>query len=161
MSDFPIQTTALDELAGGQRSLTPPPERRGNEFPQNFPLSGRPGAQIDNDVQAVTVSPNNANGAASRPSESVSGLNAGSGRGITVKPVDCRTITGSTPGDHRTPSPDTAKSSLTQAAVGAGGPRARVGQFPNGRNDAVNGSFGKDYGTKSFPGDTADSDAGN
>lgn len=162
MSDttIKIQTTAPDQLAGGQAPLTPPPERRGNEHNQVFPLTGRPGVQIDNDVAARTVSPNSAAGAASRPSGSVSGLNAGSGRGISVKPVDCRTITGSTPGDHRAPSPDTTAASVQRAANGAG-VRGPVGQFPNGKRDAVLGSFSGDHSNQTFPGDTADSDAGN
>ena len=47
-----------------------------------------------------------------RPSENVSGMNSGAGRSINVRPVDCHTVQGSTPGDHRAPSPDTAKASL-------------------------------------------------
>jgi hypothetical protein len=154
MSDFPIQTTSLDEIAGGQRPLTPPAgDRRGNEHNQVFPLTGRPGTPVNNDQPARTVSPNNANGAASRPSASVSGLNAGAGRGIVVKPVDCKTITGSTPGDHRAPSKDTAKNSLHQAAEGQGGPRSSRGQFPNGRTDTAGkgGSFGNEHADCSYP----------
>lgn len=149
----PIQTTSLNELAGGERELTPPPERRGNEFPQNFPLSGRQGVQVDNDVQVATVSPNNANGAASRDKGDISGMNAGRGRGITVRPVDCRTIAGSTPGDHRAPSKDVAKASLTQAAEGQDGPRSSTGQFPNGRADTAGkgGSFGNQHANCSYP----------
>jgi hypothetical protein len=152
MSDIKIQTTAPDQLAGGQAPLTPP-ERRGNEFPQSFPLTGRPGVQVDNDQPASTVSPNNANGAGSRPSANVSGLNAGAGRGIAVKPVDRRTIQGSTPGDSRTPSADTAKSSLHQAAEGQGGPRSSTGQFPNGRADTAGkgGAFGNEHSNQSYP----------
>jgi hypothetical protein len=70
--------------------------------------------QVDNDQPARTISPNHANGASSRPSASDSGLNACSGRGIAVKPVDCRTLEGSTPGDQRCQPGDTAKSSLTR-----------------------------------------------
>lgn len=154
-NQFPIQTTSLDELAAGQRPLTPPAgDRRGNEFNQVFPLTGKPGVQVDNDQPSRTIAPNTASGAGSRPSESVSGINAGSGRGISVKPVDCRTITGSTPGDHRCKPGDTANASLAKAADN-GGPRQRVGQFAN------NGKTPQDAGFRSFPGNTADSDAGN
>ncbi|MGA9810139.1 MAG: hypothetical protein ACLPH5_04595 [Candidatus Sulfotelmatobacter sp.] len=158
----PIQTTSLNELAGGERELTPQPERRGNEFPQNFPLSGRQGVQVDNDVQAATVSPNNANGAASRDKGDISGMNAGGGRGINVKLVDDKVIAGSGgAGSDFRKSGDTAKDSLGRAANGQGGPRGPAGQFPNGKRDATLGSFSKDHAQSSFRGDTADSDAGN
>jgi|SRR5208283_164176 len=159
MSDFPIQKDAPIQLPGGNNFV----DRRGNEASQVFPNGGRSASspEVNNNMAARTVSPNSAAGADSRPSSNVSGLNAGAGRAINVRPVDCLTVTGSTPGDHRAPSPDTAAASVQHAAVGVGSPRARVGQFPNGKFDSVNGAFGKDYGTKSFPGDTADSDAGN
>jgi hypothetical protein len=151
MSEFPIQTTSLDELKGGQRPLVSD-DRRGNEhWSQVFPLTGRPGKQVDNDQPGSAVKPNDANGAGSRPPENVSGMNAGSGRAISVTPVDSNNLEGSNKGDHRSKPGDTAKSSLTQAAQGANGPRNHVGQFPNGKNDAVNGSFGKDYHSQQFP----------
>jgi hypothetical protein len=80
----------------------------------------------------------------------VSGLNAGSGRGITITPVGSRTIEGSTPGDHRAPSTDTAAASVQRAANGAG-VRGSVGQFPNGKRDATLGSFSKDCANQSYP----------
>lgn len=147
----PIQTTSLDELAAGQRPLTPPAgDRRGNEHNQVFPLTGRPGVQVNNDQPARPIAPNNANGAASRPSASVSGLNAGSGLGVAVKPVDRRTIEGSTPGDSRCKPGDTAAASVQRAANGAG-VRGAVGQFPNGKRDATLGSFSKDHANQSYP----------
>ena len=147
----PIQTTSLDEIAGGQRPLTPPAgDRRGNEHNQVFPLTGRPGVEVNNDQPASTVKPNLANGAASRPAASVSGLNAGSGRGITVTPVGSRTIEGSTPGDHRCKPGDTAAASVQRAANGAG-PRGSAGQFPNGKRDATLGAFSKDHANESYP----------
>jgi hypothetical protein len=150
----PIQTSSPDELKGGEHALASDPQqysRCGFTGSQVFPLTGRPGKQVDNDVQASTVSPNNANGAASCDKGDVSNMNVGSGRGISVKEVDARNICGSHKGDTRSNPGDTAKSSLTQAAVGAGSPRGHVGQFPNGKNDAVNGSFGKDFGSKQYP----------
>jgi len=152
MSDFPIQKTSLNELAGGVRELTPSTERRGNEHAsQIFPLTGRPGVQVDNDVPASTVSPNLANGAATRDKGDVSNMNVGFGRSTVARPVDARNIEGSYKGDTRNKPGDTAKSSLTQAAVGAGSPREHVGQFPNGKNDSSNGAFGKDFGSKPYP----------
>ena len=151
MSDFPIQDSAPGALAGGQRTLTPD-ERRGNEFPQSFPLSGAKFVQVDNDQPASTVKPNNADGAASRPSESVSGMNAGSGRAINVRLVDQKVIAGSGgAGSDSRKSGDTAKDSLGRAANGQGGPRGPVGQFPNGKRDATLGSFSGDHSDQSYP----------
>lgn len=154
----PIQKSAADQLPGGQKlPLEGSDEqysRSGYRGTQVFPLTGRPGAEVNNDVAASTVSPNTANGAGSRPPENVSGLNAGSGRAISVQPVDARNIEGSYKGDTRRAPGDTAKSSLAKAADN-GGPRQRVGQFAN------NGKTPQDAGFRSFPGNTADSDAGN
>jgi hypothetical protein len=81
-------------------------------------------------------------------------------RGATVqgrqqenaKPVDARNIgEGSYKGDTRNKPGDTAKASLFEAAVGAGGPRQPSGQFPNGKRDAKLGSFSGDHSDQSFP----------
>jgi hypothetical protein len=145
----PIQTSAPGELHGGDNFES----RRGNEASQTFPLTGAKSVQVDNDQPAQLCKPNLENGAASRPAGDVSGLNAGSGRGIAVRPVDSRTIQGSTPGDHRAPSSDVAKGSLHQAAEGQGGPRAVTGQFPNGKADTAGkgGSFGNEHSDGSWP----------
>lgn len=158
MSDFPIQTSSPEELSGGQRPMTP--ERRGNEHNQVFPLTGAKSIEVNNDQAASTVSPNNANGAATRPSGDVSGMNTGFGRSTVARPVDARNIEGSYKGDTRTKPGDTAKASLDRAADN-GGPRRPSGQFPNGRRDATLGSFSKDGANQNFPGNLADSDAGN
>jgi hypothetical protein len=151
---IPIQTSGPDQLAGGQAPLTPP-ERRGNEFPQSFPLTGAKGTtQVDNDVPASTVSPNLSNGAATRDKGDVSNMNVGYGRSVVARPVDARNIAGSFKGDTRCKPGDTAAASLAKAADN-GGPRARVGQFAN------NGKTPQDAGFQSYPGNTADSDAGN
>jgi len=147
-----MQDSAPDALKGGNRFID---ERRGNEASQAFPLTGAKGTkQVDNDQPASSVSPNSAAGAASRTPEDVSGMNAGSGRAINVKLVDANHLEGSNKGDHRTPDKDTAKASLAKAADN-GGPRKRVGQFAN------NGKTPQDAGFQSYPGNTADSDAGN
>ena len=159
MSDFPIQRGPA--TPAGAKKVLETDSRRGNEGLAQNTLSFCRGTEVQNDQNSSLVSPNLANGAASRDVGDITGLNAGSGRAANAKPVDARNIAGSYPGDTRRNPGDVAKSSLTQAAVGAGSPRSHVGQFPNGKNDAVNGSFGKDYGTKSFPGATTDSDAGN
>jgi hypothetical protein len=148
MSDFPTQDSAPGQLSGGDNFVD---QRRGNEYNQQFPLTGAKAVEVNNDQAARTVKPDIAAGAGSRPPESVSGLNAGSGRAINVKCVDCKTIVGSHPGDHRAPSRDTAKESLGRAADN-GGPRKRVGQFAN------NGKTPQDVGFQRFPGDTADND---
>lgn len=149
---IPIQDSAPGQLAGGQAPLT---ERRGNESNQNMAFSGAKGTvQVDNDQPARTISPNVANGAGSRTPEDVSGMNAGSGRAINIRPVDRRTIEGSTPGDFRSKPGDVAGPSLNRAADN-GGPRAGMNQFPN------NGKTDQTSAFKSYPGNTSDSDAGN
>jgi hypothetical protein len=127
----PNQTSAPDALKGGNNFVD---ERRGNEHvSQVFPLSGHNGVEAQNDQPASTVQPNLKNGAASRPPESVSGMNAGAGREFTAKRVDQVDVS-----DFERHMPadkvgDVAKASNRQAAEGQGGPRASMGQFPNGK----------------------------
>lgn len=73
---------------------------------------------------------------------------------VSVKPVDRKTITGSYAGDSRSNPGDVAKSSLNQAADN-GGPRARMGQFVDNKKITNN------LPAENFPGNLADSDAGN
>jgi hypothetical protein len=151
-NDFPIQKGPAIPF-GAQKPLATD-SRTGAEHDVVF-KDIRLGTQVDADLAASVCSP--AKNTYGRPSESVSGINAGgSGRSISVKPVDCLTITGSTPGDHRSKDSDVAKSSLIQSAVGAGNPRGHVGQFPNSIFDSKNGSFGKDFGSKQYPGNPED-----
>lgn len=165
MSDFPIQKNAPDALPGGQRLPLENSEeqysRCGYKGSQIFPLTGKPGTPVNNDQQARAISPNDANGAASRAPENVSGLNAGAGRAIGVKVVDSNNLEGSNKGDHRSKPGDTAAASVQRAANGVGGPRGTAGQFPNGKRDATLGSFSKDSSNQTFPGNLSDSDAGN
>lgn len=59
-----------------------------------------------------------------------SGFNVGSQVNVgTVKPVDHKTIEGSTPGDFRSNPGDVAATSVA-SATDNGGPRSQVGQFP-------------------------------
>lgn len=147
---IPIQNSAPDALKGGDNFVD---QRRGNEYNQQFPLTGAKAVEVNNDQPATKIKPNLANGAASRPSESVSGLNAGAGREFTAKRVDQVDVNDfgrHMPADKQG---DVAKSSLHQAAEGQGGPRSSTGQFPNGRADTNGrgGSFGNQHSNQSFP----------
>lgn len=97
-NEIPIQTSSPDELSGGEAPLTQP-ERTGIE-PGINSMSFCRGTEVQG-ASARTFSPNLQNGAASRPSESVSGMACDSPVAVSVRPVDRRTITGSTPGDFR------------------------------------------------------------
>lgn len=84
--------------------------------------------------------------AASQPSEL---------RSVTVKPVDRKTIAGSTPGDFRNQPGDTAKASVARAADN-GGPRQPMrGQKNSKYSNEDNPTF------QNFGGVSTDSDAGN
>jgi len=145
-----MQDSAPDALKGGNNFVD---QRRGNEASQRFPLTGAKGKQVDNDVPASTVQPNLKNGAASRPPESVSGMNAGAGREFTAKRVDQVDVNDF--GRHMPADKlgDVAKASNRQAAEGQGGPRSPRGQFPNGRADTAGkgGSFGNEHSDQSYP----------
>lgn len=143
----PIQNSAPDQLPGGEQPLTSP-DRRGNESAVNQ-LSFCRGVNVEvSNGRQSAVRPNNADGAASRPSESVSGMSLG-GRAIeTAQPVDRRTIEGSTPGDFR------AQGSPA-VLPNQPGPRDGMGQVANGRNCQSAPA------SKPFTGSSADSDAGN
>lgn len=54
---------------------------------------------------------------------------------VTVKPVDRKTLAGSTPGDFRNQPGDVAKASLARAADN-GGPRNDVGQFKGSKYES-------------------------
>jgi hypothetical protein len=152
MSDFKIQTSSPDELAGGQKPLQTDvlKSTHGFDASNQNSLSFCRGQNIES-----SSSISNAKDAAT-PNNTPSDLNAGlqvTGRSNEqAKHVDEKVLEGSGgAGSDFRKSGDTAKSSLWQAAVGAGGPRNRVGQFPTGKNDAVDGSFGKDYHSQEFP----------
>jgi len=61
-----------------------------------------------------------------------SGMVVGSVVDVTIKPVDRKTIAGSTPGDHRAPG---NKADLTAQFKDSPGPRDAARQFKNSRND--------------------------
>jgi hypothetical protein len=165
MSDFPIQKSSPDELAGGQKPLTSYENtdeqwsRCGFKGTQRFPLTGAKFTEVNNDVPASLVSPNNANGAASRDAGDVSGMNVGAGRaGIAVR-VDQVNVNDFKAHQVADKKGDVAKDSLTQAAVGQGGPRSSTGQFPNGRADTAGKGgraaaffgFGNEHANRSWP----------
>jgi hypothetical protein len=153
MSDNPvIQISATDQLQGGQHSLQPDvlKSTHGFDASNQNSLSFCRGTNIE-----ASSSISNAKDAAT-PNNTPSDLNAGlsvTGRANEqARHVDEKVLEGSGgAGSDFRKSGDTAKSSLWQAAVGAGGPRNRVGQFPQGKSDATNGSFGKDYHSQEFP----------
>lgn len=145
MSDIKTQDSAPGSLSGGSNFV----DRRGNEFNQKMAFSGAKGVEAQNDQPASAVQPNLKNGAASRPSESVSGMNAGAGREFTAKRVDQVDVSDfgrHMPADKQG---DVAKASLIEA--GGHGPRRPAGQFPNGRRDKKLGSFSGDHSDQSFP----------
>jgi hypothetical protein len=78
-------------------------------------------------------------------------MNAGGGRQFVAHRVDQVDVTDGKRHQVADKVGDVAKSSLTQAAVGAGSPRGHVVQFPNGKFDSSNGSFGKDFHSKQYP----------
>lgn len=158
MSDT-IQTNAPNELAGGQAPLTQP-ERTGASDVNS--LSFCRGVEVPassgNNARRVTAGPkagSEVNGVSpiNRPADLNSGLCVSGRAQESAKPVDANHLEGSNKGDHRAPSKDTAKASLDSCADN-GGPRAAVGQFRGSK-------FEQSGGFQSFPGDTADSDAGN
>ena len=113
MSEVKIQTTPAPQ---GSNDLQPDTSdersRKGFAGSQVFPITGATGVEVN------TTSGASSNG----------GLSVG-GATVNVKPVGFKTLEGSTPGDHRTPSRDTAKDSLFKAADN-GAPRSAVGQTP-------------------------------
>jgi hypothetical protein len=152
MSDFKTQNSSPNELPGGQRPLQTDvlKSTHGFDASNQNSLSFCRGQNVE-----ASSSTTNAKTSAT-PNNSPSDLNGGlSVTGRTPEPArhcDEKILEGSGgAGSDFRKSGDTAKSSLWQAAVGAGGPRNRVGQFPQGKSDAVNVSFGKDYKSQEFP----------
>jgi hypothetical protein len=153
MSDNPkIQTSSPNDLQGGQHSLPPDvlKSTHGFDASNQNSLSFCRGTNIEASSSTITAktspTPNNS------PSDLNAGLQVGGRANEQAPHVDEKVIEGSGgAGSDFRKSGDTAKSSLWQAAVGAGGPRNRVGQFPQGKSDANNGSFGKDYKSQEFP----------
>ena len=141
MSDIKIQESATDQLAGGQNNET----RRGNEAGGTNQFSFCRGQNVEapssDSSLKTSPTPNN------RENASVSGMNV-TGVSVSVKPVDRKTVEGSTPGDFR------AKGAPA-VLPNQPGPREGMGQVPNGR-------FCKSApASQSFTGSNADSDAGN
>ena len=103
MSDQPEIQDSPAVPQGAQKPLArtddPQYSRNANTVSQVF-RSFPPAPEVQG-ASARTFSPNNANGAANRPSESVSGMACDSPVAVTVRPVDRKTIEGSYPGDSR------------------------------------------------------------
>jgi hypothetical protein len=93
----PIASEAQAEVLSPDQATY---SRNGTTAGQNN-LSFCRGVQTDPpNGQQSPVKPNNANGAASRPSENVSGMSLG-GVNVSVKPVGANHLEGSNQGDHR------------------------------------------------------------
>jgi len=109
MSDTPIQDSPAVPL-GAQKPLArtddPTYSRNANTVSQVFPLSGHSGVNVEGST-ARLISPNNANGAASRPVESVNSMACDSPVAVSVKQVHHRAIEGSNaPNDFRAKAAD-------------------------------------------------------
>ena len=150
----PIQKSAPDQLAGGvQLPLEGSQEqydRAGYKGSQTFPLSGRSGVNVESsNGQQSPVAPNVANGAGSRPKESVSGMSVTGREQQNARRVDQVNVVDSQRHQVAGKQGDTAAASLREA--GGHGPRKPAGQFPNGRRDKKLGSFSGDHSDQSFP----------
>jgi hypothetical protein len=145
MSDFPIQESAADELAGGQKPLSNDDNRKsthGGDFNQNTLSICRGENVTPGTAGPIAPAPNN------REAASVSGFAVAAPLAVTVKPTDSRTIEGSYPGDHRAKAAD-AKLPANPA------PRTPVGQA------YLNSKIPAATTPQSFPGNLTDSDSGN
>ncbi len=127
--DIKIQTSAPDELSGGEQLK---PERTGNEFRVNFPLSGRSGVEVTLGTTAARIAQGVVNGVGQKvDSCTSSGFGGVTAVPVSVKPVDRRTLEGSTPGDFRAKA---APAVLPNQPA----PRQPVGQTPlSGRTPAA------------------------
>jgi hypothetical protein len=139
---FPVQKTrnGYDPSAPRATSLSVTTSRMNiNDGTQN-----NPSPKLAVEESTVEIQSNGVR-AASPTAELSNGLTCGSQVGTPMaRPVDRLTITGSTPGDHRAPSRDTAKSAVDRASDN-GGPRKPMGQEKiSGRTPAPSGfqSFG-------------------
>lgn len=135
------QTTAVGSLPGGVDEI------RGSETDRAVTDSMSFGSSRF--CKGANIEANSAPVAA-RDGQNVLGVTGRSQE--RARPVDAKQV-GSNPGDHRAKVGDVAKSSLTQAAEGDGsGPRSHTGQAPTiGKSGAVNGAFGKDFKSQTWP----------
>src|ERR1700692_3692161 len=99
MSDITIQTSAPNQLEGGQQPLSLDAEqksRSGFTGSQVFPLSGKQGVN-DQPGTAGPIAP----AANNREHATIDGMYVSAPVAIHVQPVDRRTLEGSTAGDFR------------------------------------------------------------
>src|ERR1700722_12789412 len=129
MSDIKIQTSASDQLEGGQELKNDGSEQKarcGFSGSQVFPLSGKSGVNVEGSA-ARPISP----AANNREAASVSGMAVNSPVAVSAKPVDRRTIEGSYPGDTRAKAAPAVMPNMPA-------PRTAVGQASlNSRLDAI------------------------
>jgi hypothetical protein len=95
MSEIKIQTSAADELAGGQLPLASDDRRRGGDFNQNTLSICRGENVTPGTARFIAPTPN------TREAATVGGMAVAAPLAVGVQPVDRRTIEGSTPGDFR------------------------------------------------------------
>jgi len=118
MSDITIQTSAPNQLEGGQQPLSPDAEqksRSGFSGSQVFPLSGKQGVNVQPGI-ARPIAP----AANNREAASVDGMYVAAPLSVSVKPVDSRTIEGSYAGDHRAKGADAKMPNQPGPRDGAG-----------------------------------------
>ena len=151
MSDIKIQN-APAVPAGAQEPLANDNDQRsthGFVGSQVFPLSGRSGVEVARG-SAGLCKPNNADGAAARPIESVNQMFVSAPVAVSVAQVDHKVIEGSHGGGS-----DFRKQASPAVLPANPAPRAPKGQaYLNSRTPAASAP-------QSFPGNLSDSDSGN
>ncbi len=132
MSDQPEIQDSPAVPQGAQQPL----ERRGNE--QSVTFRSFPPAPEVQGSSARLISPNLANGAASRPVESVNSMFCSAPVAVSVRPVDRKTVEGSTPGDFRAkgvqpvmPANPAPRQPVGQANLNSRIPAAPATSFPD------------------------------
>jgi hypothetical protein len=130
MSEVKIQSTPA--VTDGVQE----PLETSNEAAKTFDVnqfSFSRGVEVAASSQITTARTNPNEKAPSDSAERSAGLSV-TGIGVTVRPVDRKTVEGSTPGDHRAHPGDVAAGPLAAVSGTAKGPRDAVQQTPNGKN---------------------------
>jgi len=125
--------TTTNLTVGDNEQKRTPVGRLGTDDPKTLSAEyGRKEADVTTSSPTAPATP--ASGANTRPAGMVSQMNCDPHTlGVVIRPVDRKTITGSTPGDHRSRPGDTAAASVRRVTDN-GGPRQPMGQFKNSKN---------------------------